>query len=218
MELSDIDLTDAEAYVDAVPHEWFAFLRKQRPRLVARGDRRPRLLVRDQVRRLRGRQPGVRHLLLGPQGHLHLGPPRRGHRAAEADDAQHGPAAAHPVPAAREQGLHPPDHRPARGEDPPDGRRHHRRRHREGRGRLRHRHRRRAPAGGHRRPPRRPPGGPAQHVRLVQPDGRPARLRVRRGRRSTSTTPSSPPRRPWSSTPTPPTSTRRSGSTPTRTS
>src|SRR5471030_2607962 len=31
MELSDIDLTDAEAYVDAVPHEWFAFLRKNAP-------------------------------------------------------------------------------------------------------------------------------------------------------------------------------------------
>jgi cholest-4-en-3-one 26-monooxygenase len=31
MELSDIDLTDAEAYVDAVPHEWFAYLRKNAP-------------------------------------------------------------------------------------------------------------------------------------------------------------------------------------------
>jgi cholest-4-en-3-one 26-monooxygenase len=31
MELSDIDLTDAAAYVDAVPHEWFAYLRKNAP-------------------------------------------------------------------------------------------------------------------------------------------------------------------------------------------
>ncbi len=31
MELSDIDLTDAEAYVEAVPHEWFAYLRKNAP-------------------------------------------------------------------------------------------------------------------------------------------------------------------------------------------
>jgi cholest-4-en-3-one 26-monooxygenase len=31
MELSDIDLTDAAAYVDAVPHEWFAFLRQNAP-------------------------------------------------------------------------------------------------------------------------------------------------------------------------------------------
>ena len=31
MELSDIDLTDAEAYVDHVPHEWFAYLRENAP-------------------------------------------------------------------------------------------------------------------------------------------------------------------------------------------
>jgi cholest-4-en-3-one 26-monooxygenase len=31
MELSDIDLTDASAYVDHVPHEWFAYLRKNAP-------------------------------------------------------------------------------------------------------------------------------------------------------------------------------------------
>jgi cholest-4-en-3-one 26-monooxygenase len=31
MELSDIDLTDAEAFVGAVPHEWFAYLRRNAP-------------------------------------------------------------------------------------------------------------------------------------------------------------------------------------------
>jgi cholest-4-en-3-one 26-monooxygenase len=31
MELGDIDLTDAERYVEAVPHEWFAFLRQNAP-------------------------------------------------------------------------------------------------------------------------------------------------------------------------------------------
>ncbi|HTT87875.1 MAG TPA: cytochrome P450 [Acidimicrobiales bacterium] len=31
MELSDIDLTDAGAYVRAVPHDWFAFLRRNAP-------------------------------------------------------------------------------------------------------------------------------------------------------------------------------------------
>jgi len=31
MELSDIDLTDAAAFVDAVPHEWFAYLRDHAP-------------------------------------------------------------------------------------------------------------------------------------------------------------------------------------------
>ncbi len=31
MELSDIDLTDPESYVDAVPHQWFAYLRANAP-------------------------------------------------------------------------------------------------------------------------------------------------------------------------------------------
>ena len=31
MELSDIDLTDAEASSAGVPHEWFAYLRREAP-------------------------------------------------------------------------------------------------------------------------------------------------------------------------------------------
>ena len=76
MELSDIDLTDSRNFVSSVPHEWFAFLRAQRPGVLARGAGRSGLLVRHEVRRLRERQPRLRELLLGQaQGHDHLGSP-----------------------------------------------------------------------------------------------------------------------------------------------
>ena len=65
------------------------------------------------VRRLRRRQPRLRALLVRPSD-LPLPRHRRGApRAAADDDGQHGPADAHPLPAAGQQGVHPPhDPRP----------------------------------------------------------------------------------------------------------
>ena len=31
MEVSDIDLSDSKNFVDGVPHEWFAYLRREAP-------------------------------------------------------------------------------------------------------------------------------------------------------------------------------------------
>ena len=64
MELSDIDLTDPGNFVDGRPPR---VVRRPPPGgagLLARGARRPGFLVRHQVRRLRHRQPRLRALLV----------------------------------------------------------------------------------------------------------------------------------------------------------
>ena len=57
MELSEIDLVDSRNFVSAVPHEWFAELRRQAPVYWHEEPDGPGLLGRHQVRRLRGGQP-----------------------------------------------------------------------------------------------------------------------------------------------------------------
>ena len=142
-----------------------------RPGALAGRARRARLLGRHQLRRLRHRQPGLRALQLGRPGHHALRAQRRRDRPAGPDDAEHGPAAAHPLPAAGQQGLHAAHGARPRGVHPPGHRRHHRSGHRVGRGRLRHRPVGRAPPPGHCRAAGRPAGGPPQDVRVVQPHG-----------------------------------------------
>ena len=90
-----------------------------RPRPLAGRARRPRLLGRHPLRGLRHRQPGLRALQLGRPGDHALRARRGRGRPAEPDDAQHGPAAPHPLPAPGQQGLHPPHGARPRGEHPP---------------------------------------------------------------------------------------------------
>ena len=80
---------------------------EERPGVVAGGGRRARVLGRDLPRRLHPGQPRLRALLLGQEGHLHLGPGRRRPRPAADAHAEHGPAPPHPLPPAGEQGVHP---------------------------------------------------------------------------------------------------------------
>ena len=122
---------------------------------------------------------GREDLLVGPRRRA-PGRPGRGHRA---DDAQPGPAPAHPSAQPRRARLHaegdqgdgaahprggPPDRRPRR-----DARR---------RRRLRAEPRRRAAARRHRRAARHPVRGPAQGLRVVEPAHRRQRPRVRGAR------------------------------------
>ena len=58
MDVTDIDLSDSANFVDGVPYEWFARLRREapvhwHPTLPAS----PRVLVGHPLRRLRGGQP-----------------------------------------------------------------------------------------------------------------------------------------------------------------
>ena len=53
----DINLLDSKAFAERVPHEWFAFLREERPGLVAGGGGRPRLLGGDDPCRGHDGQP-----------------------------------------------------------------------------------------------------------------------------------------------------------------
>ena len=188
MDLADIDLCDPGSFVSGVPYDWFAQLRERGAGVLAPGPGGlcRRVLGRHPLRRLRGGQPGLRALLLVPPD-LALPRLRRGAaRAAADDDGQHGPAAAHPVPAPGQQGLHPADDPRPRGQGGGLHRRHPRLGVRAGVRRLRRADLGRATAPGHRRPGRRPPGGPAPRVRLVEPHDRGRRSRVpgeRRGRR-----------------------------------
>ena len=96
-------------FVDGVPHDWFRQLRRRGARVLAPRSVGPpgRVLGRHRLRRLRHREPGLGALLVGQA----LRPLRRHGRGAAgpaaADDAQHGPDHAHPVPPAGQQGLHP---------------------------------------------------------------------------------------------------------------
>ena len=71
MDLADIDLCDPDNFVDGVPYEWFAQLRKEAPvHWHPDPAASPRVLVGHPLRRLRRGQPGLRALLVGPAGAL----------------------------------------------------------------------------------------------------------------------------------------------------
>ena len=140
--------------------------------LAERAAGRAWILGRDPISRLRRRQPGLRAVLVRPQGCIHLGLSARGPGPAAADDAQHGSPFAHPLPAAGQQGVHAPDGRPPRGTDPSDGRRDHRRGDRGGRRGFRDRCGGGAPADRHFGAARGPSSRPSPRLRLVQPDDR----------------------------------------------
>ena len=84
------------------------------------------LLVGHPLRRLRRGQPGLRALLLLPVGRPLPRHGRGGPGPAAHDDAEHGPAHAHPLPAPGQQGVHPPDDPGPRGQGGGVDRLHHR--------------------------------------------------------------------------------------------
>ena len=137
------------------------------------------LLGGDPLRRRRDREPRQRHLLVARAGRLHLTPPPDQTRQQRMMMLYMDPPLPHPLPPAREQGLHPSDDRASSRRACPALDRHRRQRLRAGRVRLRRGHRRRAAAAGHRRDDGRAPGGPHRAVRLVEQDDRLRRPRVR---------------------------------------
>ena len=118
MRLEDVDLTNADNFVPGVPYEMFDLLRREAPvywHTEPYGGRG--ILGRHPLRRRRRRSTATTPPFSSHRGAVFMWDlPRRGARAAAADDAEHGPAAAHPVPAARQQGLHAP-HGPASSSD-----------------------------------------------------------------------------------------------------
>ena len=98
---------DPDGYLDGVPHETFAYLRRDAPVLLARRAGRARLLGGDPLRRRRRRQP--RHRARSPPSaapRCSCDADAGGARAVAADDAQHGPARAHPLRKLGQPGLH----------------------------------------------------------------------------------------------------------------
>ena len=111
---------DPGNFVAGVPHEWFAYLRREAPVYWHPDARRPRPTAsgpspatttasRSTATTSTSRRPAQATFFwdfdeddLAQQQH---------------DDAQHGPAAAHPLPAPGQQGLHPPDGPRPRGQD-----------------------------------------------------------------------------------------------------
>ena len=120
--IEGIDLNDPERFKRLEHHEMFRRLRAEDPGvLAARRVQGRRLLEHHEARRPHRGQPRHRHLLVGGGRHDdHVGPvpgrrrPRQPVRHARLTDARHGPAEAHALPAAREQGLHAAHDRPPR--------------------------------------------------------------------------------------------------------
>ena len=105
-DIDDIDLTDAANYVDAVPHEWFAALRRQAPVWWHEETSAP----------ASGASPST--TTASPSTARHFSSARKATfsgmalsaiEPAATDDAEHGPAHAHPLPATGQQGLRPQD-------------------------------------------------------------------------------------------------------------
>ncbi len=184
--IEGIDLNDPERFVRTRAPRDVPKLRAEDPVYWQPDESQGRrLLERGEARRPHRGEPRHRHLLVGDRRHDdHVGPvpgrrrPRRDDRHARRAHARHGPAEAHALPAAREQGLHAAHDRPHRAGAAPPRQRDRRQRDRDRLGRLRRRHRRRAAAPGDRRDHGRAAGGPPQAVRVVEPHGRRRRPRV----------------------------------------
>ena len=145
LSLDEIDLIDGRNFVAGVPHQWFAELRREAPvfwhpeAIAPRGGFWAITRYDDCVHVNRDWE----HFSSARRG---CPLPRDGRRPAgpaAADDGQHGPDHAHPLPATGQQGLHPQDGAGPGAADHRVRRRHHRRR-------LRARH---APTSSRRSPP-----------------------------------------------------------------
>ena len=154
-DVTPVDLSDSRSYVAGVPHAWLAHLRRHDPVHWQEEAGGPGFWAVTRYEDCVTVNRDYERFSSAARGTMPFEMPEDGHRAAGPDDAEHGPAPAHPLPAPRQQGLHAAHGARPRGEHPPLDRRHHRPGRREGRGRLRHRHLRRAPPPGHRRAARR---------------------------------------------------------------
>ena len=123
--LADIDLWDKDRFVEGVPHEWFTRAPPRGARVLARGrldfdgphgGAGPFWCVTGYDEVVAVNRDNA-DLLVGGAARVHVGPRRGEPRAAADAHAQHGPAAAHPVPAAHQQGLHAADGERARVDD-----------------------------------------------------------------------------------------------------
>ena len=184
MAIDGIDLNDPERFVHGEHHEMFTRLPRRRPGVLAGGPVRW-LLERRQAPGPHRRQPRHCAVLVGARRHADPGHDRglrELHGRAWAHHAGDGPTEAHALPAPREQGLHAADDRPHRAGPRVPRAVDRRRGDREGRVRLRGGHRRGAAAAGHLPRSWACPRGPAPALRLVEPDDRRRRPRVRLGR------------------------------------
>ena len=182
-EIAPVDLSDSRSYVAGVPHEYFAYLRRHDPVHWQDEKAGPGFWAVTKYDDCVSVNRDWERFSSARRGNDAFRDERRRDRPAEPDDGEHGPAAAHPLPAARQQGLHPAHGPGSRGQHPllhgPD----HRRRVPSRTCRFRDRHLGRAPAAGHRRAPGRARRGPTPNVRLVEPDGGQRGPRVRDHRR-----------------------------------
>ena len=151
MGTATIDIYDPDWYVDGDFHATFAELRAQRSGALAGHARRARLLGRHAPPGRRDRRPQPRGLLGVARRGGARGPRTGATRGHAADDARHGSAAPHALPASTRPALHPERDRHDGAADPGDLPRHPRARRRQGRGRL-HQRGRRAAAGAGDRP------------------------------------------------------------------
>ena len=109
------DLNDPDAFVDGIPHETFAYWRAHDPVHWTEHPTDGPVLVGHDLRRGRRREPRRRDLLEPARRRVHDGPRRGDARAARPPHAHDGPAPPHPLPAAREPGVHAEAHpRPRR--------------------------------------------------------------------------------------------------------
>ena len=113
-DVAPVDLSDFRSYVHGVPHAWFAYLRRQDPVHWHDEATGPGFWVVTQLPTTASRSTATTSASARPtRADLPMGDARGRARAAAADDAQHGPAAAHPLPAPGQQGLHAPHGAPS---------------------------------------------------------------------------------------------------------
>ena len=120
MALQGIDLLDLDRFQRLEHHEMFNRLRAGGPGLLARRPRRPGASGTSSSTTTSSRSTATPRTFSSEAGGTSASstPTRRRRRQRQRsprpDDALHGPAQAHALPAARQQGLHPAHDRPAR--------------------------------------------------------------------------------------------------------
>ena len=114
VELSDVDLLDPDVFRTGRHHEMFRGAAGRGPDPLDRRARRLRLLEHHPPRRPDRRSTATPQLFSSAEHGISIPDIGRRGRHGARDDALHGPAAAHAVPPAGQQGLHAPHDRPAR--------------------------------------------------------------------------------------------------------
>ncbi len=126
-DVTPVDLSDSRSYVAGVPHAYLAYLRRHDPVSWQDEAAGPGFWAVTRYHDCVEVNRDWERFSSATRGVLPMEMPEEELEAQRADDAQHGPAAAHPLPAAGQQGLHPAHGPRPRDQHPPGHRRHPRR-------------------------------------------------------------------------------------------